>query len=109
MRNGESPGTSVARFAEELRAWRQRHGWSQAALGDKLGYSGSHVSSVETMDRSPTADFAKACDSVFGAGGPHLRCARGVNHSSKRVPTVFGMNASPNRAPMACCARHPVQ
>jgi hypothetical protein len=25
-----------------------------------------------------------------------------ADHSSKRVPTVFGMNASPKRAPMAC-------
>ena len=42
MRNGESVGTAAARFVDELRAWRQRHGWSQAELGDKLGYSGSH-------------------------------------------------------------------
>src|SRR5262249_59618474 len=31
------------------------------------------------------------------------------SQSSKRVPTVFGMNASPKRAPIACWARHPVQ
>jgi len=79
MRNGESPGTSVARFAGELRAWRQRHGWSQAELGGKLGYSGSHVSSVETMDRSPTADFAKACDKVFGTPGTFERLQEDIN------------------------------
>jgi hypothetical protein len=32
-----------------------------------------------------------------------------LGQSSKRVPTVFGMNASPKRAPIACWARHPVQ
>lgn len=73
MKNGESPGTPVARFADELRAWRQRHGWSQAELGDKLGYSGSHVSSVQTMTRPPTADFARACDNVFGTPGSFER------------------------------------
>jgi transcriptional regulator with XRE-family HTH domain len=73
MRNGESAGTPVARFAAELRAWRQRHGWSQAELGDKAGYSGSHVSSVETMTRLPTADFAKRCDEVFGTPGTFAR------------------------------------
>jgi len=73
VRNGESPGTPVVRFAAELRAWRQRHGWSQAELADKLGYSGSHVSSVETMTRLPTADFAKRCDQVFGTPGTFER------------------------------------
>lgn len=65
MKNGESPGTPVARFAAELRAWRQRHGWSQTDLAVKLGYSGSHVSSIETMTRIPVADFAAACDKAF--------------------------------------------
>ena len=27
----------------------------------------------------------------------------------KRVPILLGTNDSPNRAAMACCARHPVQ
>jgi hypothetical protein len=30
-----------------------------------MGYSGSHVSSVETMDRMPTAEFAQACDKAL--------------------------------------------
>ena len=37
------------------------------------------------------------------------RSGRSPSQSSKRVPTAFGMNASPNRAPIACWARHPVQ
>lgn len=73
MRNGESVGTSVSRFAGELKAWRQRHGWSQADLGDKLGYSGSHVSNIETMYRPPTAEFAAACDRTFGTPGTFER------------------------------------
>lgn len=73
MRDGESVGTPVARFAEELRAWRQRHGWSQAELADKIGYSGSHVSSVEKMTRPPVADFAQRCDEAFGTPGTFAR------------------------------------
>jgi transcriptional regulator with XRE-family HTH domain len=65
VKNGESAGTPVARFAAELRAWRQRYGWSQAEVADKLGYSGSHVSSVETQTRLPVADFAQRCDEIF--------------------------------------------
>jgi hypothetical protein len=30
-----------------------------------MGYSGSHVSSVETMDRMSTAEFAQACDKAL--------------------------------------------
>lgn len=70
---GESVGTAASRFAEELRAWRQRHGWSQAELGTKLGYSGSHVSSVETMTRIPVAEFAAKCDEVFQTPGTFAR------------------------------------
>lgn len=82
MRNGESPGTPVARFVEELRAWRQRHGWSQAELADKIGYSGSHVSSVETMTRPPTADFARACDRVFGTPGTFERLQEDITKAA---------------------------
>ena len=53
--NAEQPvSTAVENFADELRAWRERLGWSQADLGAGMGYSGSHVSSVETMSRTAT-------------------------------------------------------
>jgi transcriptional regulator with XRE-family HTH domain len=58
--------TSLATFAVQLRAWRKKMGWTQVELGDKLGYSASLVSGVETMDKPPVSEFAKACDSVFG-------------------------------------------
>jgi len=61
--------TSLAAFASQLRAWRQQMGWTQVETGDKLGYSASLVSGVETMDKNPTADFAKRCDTVFGMPG----------------------------------------
>ena len=59
--------TSLAAFASQLRAWRQQMGWTQVEAGDKLGYSASLVSGIETMDKTPTADFAARCDRAFGA------------------------------------------
>lgn len=65
----EAKKTSLAAFASQLRAWRQHMGWTQVETGEKLGYSASLVSGVETMDKNPTADFAKRCDKVFGTPG----------------------------------------
>jgi len=65
--------TAVENFADELRAWRERLGWSQAELGARMGYSGSHVSSVERMDRTPTFEFAKKADEALGTPGTFKR------------------------------------
>jgi len=61
--------TSLAAFATQLRAWRQQMGWTQVETGEKLGYSASLVSGIETMDKTPTADFARRCDTSFGTPG----------------------------------------
>jgi transcriptional regulator with XRE-family HTH domain len=61
--------TSLAAFAGQLRAWRERSGWTQVELGQKMGYSASLISGVETLDKPPTGDFAKACDMAFGTPG----------------------------------------
>jgi len=58
--------TPLATFAAEVRAHRNRLGWSQVTLGEKIGYSGSFVSDVERCERPPSADFAKGCDRAFG-------------------------------------------
>jgi transcriptional regulator with XRE-family HTH domain len=65
--------TAVENFADELRAWRERLGWSQAELGARMGYSGSHVSSVETMNRTPTFAFGKKADEALGTPGTFVR------------------------------------
>jgi transcriptional regulator with XRE-family HTH domain len=61
--------TSLAAFASQLRAWRQQLNWTQVEAADKLGYSASLVSGIETMDKTPTADFAARCDTVFATPG----------------------------------------
>ena len=61
--------SALAKFAAQLRAWRQRSGWSQADLAGKLLCSDSLVSGVETMSKTPTLDFAKRADQAFDLPG----------------------------------------
>jgi transcriptional regulator with XRE-family HTH domain len=46
----------------ELRLLRTTLGLSQEEFGKTIGYSASHVSSVETGGRPPTIDYARAVD-----------------------------------------------
>jgi transcriptional regulator with XRE-family HTH domain len=61
--------TSLLAFASQLKAWRVRAGWTQVELGQKMGYSASLISGVESMDKPPTGEFARACDLAFGTPG----------------------------------------
>jgi transcriptional regulator with XRE-family HTH domain len=65
--------TALMVFAAELRAQRQARGWTQVALGDKIGYSGSFVSDVERCERTPALEFATACDRDLGLPGTFAR------------------------------------
>lgn len=65
--------TALTVFAAELRAQRQAHGWTQVNLGDKIGFSGSFVSDVERCERTPSLDFARACDRQLGLPGSFER------------------------------------
>jgi hypothetical protein len=57
-------------FASQLRAWRLRMGWTQEEAGEKIGYSASMISSIETLDKqNVTAGFARACDRGFATPG----------------------------------------
>ena len=51
-----------AHFARELKRLRLRRGWSQEALGSRIGFSGEMVSKVETGRNAPSPDFADALD-----------------------------------------------
>lgn len=65
--------SAIAAFADELRSWRQRLGWSQVELAEKIAYSPSLVSGVETMAKTPTLDFAERCDEATGTPGTFVR------------------------------------
>jgi transcriptional regulator with XRE-family HTH domain len=57
-----------AAFGDRLRRLREEQGWTQDELADRMGYSGTHVSAVETDRRSPTLRFAKSADKALGSG-----------------------------------------
>ncbi|MFC0600230.1 helix-turn-helix domain-containing protein [Streptomyces palmae] len=75
----ESPG---ARFGQRLRALRDERGWTQDELGDRMGFSGTHISAVETGRRPPTPHFSASADRVFGTGDQLSRQGRAARNSA---------------------------
>ncbi|MEU3653538.1 helix-turn-helix transcriptional regulator [Streptomyces sp. NPDC032161] len=57
-----------AAFGARIRSLREARGWKQEELGAELGYSGTHVSAVETGRKMPTLRFSRSADRVFGTG-----------------------------------------
>ncbi len=74
-----SPG---AAFGERLRTLRDARGWTQDELGVRTGYSGTHISAVETGRRSPTPRFSTSCDKALGTGDQLERQGRAVRSDS---------------------------
>jgi transcriptional regulator with XRE-family HTH domain len=52
-----------------IKKWRDRAGLTQLQLGEAIGYSLEHVSSVEQGRRSPRYQFLAGADRVLGADG----------------------------------------
>ena len=78
----EAEPSALGIFAAELKAQRTRLGWTQAELGDKMGFSGSFVSDVERSERTPRIDFARACDREMGLPGSLERLHELVQRSA---------------------------
>ncbi|MBB1256896.1 helix-turn-helix domain-containing protein [Streptomyces alkaliterrae] len=57
-----------AAFGARLRKSRTERGWTQDHLGDQMGYSSTHISSVETGHKFPTLRFARRSDAALGTG-----------------------------------------
>jgi transcriptional regulator with XRE-family HTH domain len=57
--------SAMSKFANQLRGWRARRGWSQAEFANELGYSNALVSQIEQGHKPPSAEFAAKCDLVF--------------------------------------------
>ncbi|MCX4964233.1 helix-turn-helix domain-containing protein [Streptomyces sp. NBC_00654] len=57
-----------AAFGARIRRLREAHGWKQEELGGQMGYSGTHISAVETGRKLPTLRFSRSADRVFGTG-----------------------------------------
>ncbi|BBB02183.1 putative DNA-binding protein [Actinacidiphila reveromycinica] len=72
----EPESSPVAAFGERLRTLRDARGWTQDELGERMGYSPTHISAVETGRRPPTPRFATRADRVLGTGDQLTRQGR---------------------------------
>ncbi|MFD7666121.1 helix-turn-helix domain-containing protein [Streptomyces sp. NPDC059788] len=59
----------VAAFGARLRSSREAHRWTQDDLAARVGYSGRHISAVETGRKPPTLRFSRGLDATFGFAG----------------------------------------
>lgn len=65
-----------------MRSLREKRGWTQEELGERLKYSGKHVSAIETGRKSPTRRFARSIDVALGTGDAFEREAREIRQGS---------------------------
>ncbi|WP_245997293.1 helix-turn-helix domain-containing protein [Streptomyces armeniacus] len=56
-------------FGSQMKLFRGRAGMSRDELGDRLGYSGYTVASVEQGRRVPQQEFVEQADELLGANG----------------------------------------
>ncbi|MYU29585.1 MULTISPECIES: helix-turn-helix domain-containing protein [Streptomyces] len=71
-----------AAFGVRLRRLRDERGWTQDELGIRMGYSGTHISAVETGRRPPTPHFAQSADKALGTGDELERQERALRSSA---------------------------
>lgn len=58
-----------AAFGARLRSSREERGWTQEGLGERMGFSATHISAVETGRKISTLRFARSADVAFGTAG----------------------------------------
>ncbi|MER6525344.1 helix-turn-helix transcriptional regulator [Streptomyces sp. NPDC001508] len=71
-----------AAFGQRLRMLRDERGWTQDELAERMGYSGTHISAVETGRRSPTPHFARTADRALGTGSQLERQGSAVRQTA---------------------------
>ncbi|WP_016907989.1 helix-turn-helix domain-containing protein [Streptomyces xiaopingdaonensis] len=55
----------AAAYGARLRRLREKRGWRQEELAERLAYSSQHISAVETVRKSPTLPFSRKLDRVL--------------------------------------------
>ncbi|MFD0414380.1 helix-turn-helix domain-containing protein [Streptomyces sp. NPDC127108] len=70
-----------AAFGARLRSWREERGWTQDELAERMGYSSTHLSSIETGRKMPTLRLARRADVAFGAEDTFERAWRVVRNA----------------------------
>lgn len=78
----EPDASPQAAFGDRLRTLRDARGWTQDELGERTGYSGTHISAVETGRRSPTLPFSVSCDRALGTGDQLQRLSRAARDTA---------------------------
>ncbi|WP_405747913.1 helix-turn-helix domain-containing protein [Streptomyces sp. NBC_01525] len=58
-----------AAFGARVRSAREARGWKQDDLAELVGYSGRHISAVETGRKPPTLRFSRSLDATLGFTG----------------------------------------
>ncbi|CAL9407773.1 helix-turn-helix domain-containing protein [Streptomyces sp. enrichment culture] len=71
-----------AAFGARLRRLRVERGWTQDELGAEMGYSSTHLSSIETGRKMPTLRLARRADVALGAGDMFEREWREMRHGA---------------------------
>jgi transcriptional regulator with XRE-family HTH domain len=95
-------------YAKELRRVRLTAGWSQDALGKRLGYSAELIGKVEKIGRGcrrPTVEFAAACDATFPEScGLFSRLVAEAEQDTGVYPTWFAswVDAEPRASVIRC-------
>ncbi|MEU0991862.1 helix-turn-helix transcriptional regulator [Streptomyces sp. NPDC005953] len=69
-----------AAFGARLRSAREECGWTQDQLGERMGFSGRHISGVETANKPPTRRLAACADAALGTGDQFERAWRELRH-----------------------------
>ncbi|MEU1334620.1 helix-turn-helix transcriptional regulator [Streptomyces sp. NPDC005865] len=70
-----------AAFGARLRSSREEREWTQDEFADRMGYSSTHISAVETGRKLPTLRLARSADNAFGGGDRFERAFRKVRHA----------------------------
>jgi transcriptional regulator with XRE-family HTH domain len=81
----ENAAPAPSSFGQLLRARRRQQGLSLAQLATRLYFDKGHVSKVETDQRTPSVEFAQACDRVLDAGNTFQTVAAAVNRTTLAV------------------------
>ncbi|MEW2519702.1 helix-turn-helix domain-containing protein [Actinacidiphila alni] len=87
--NGQQDG--AAYFGQEVRFAREQQGLTQAQVAEQTGYERPYVTRVEGGKLLASAQFADACDSVFGTPGFFARLRERVTergHPGWFIPYV---------------------
>lgn len=84
-----------AAYGAELRRHREQRGWKQADLAERMEYSTSHISSVETGLKVPTLRFSRSADRALGSGDHFERKFREIAHGAmlEGFPEYVGYEA----------------